>query len=59
MVNKQDFWLDPWVYDSSICAIAPVLFELCENKCVSVAQALSGNVISFRRWLFGDLRSKD
>ena len=27
------------------------------NLIVSVAQALFGNVISFRRWLFGDLRT--
>jgi hypothetical protein len=55
--EQTRFWLDPWVYNSPICDIAPMLFELCENKSIFVAQAMSGNDISFRRWLFGDLRT--
>jgi len=50
------FWLDPWLYNEPIAVIAPVLFELCENKNISVAQAVGGGQISFRRWLFGELR---
>jgi len=51
------FWLDPWLYKEPLYVIAPILFELCENKNISVAQALNGTQISFRRWPFDDLRS--
>jgi hypothetical protein len=51
------FWIDPWLYKEILYLIAPVLFELCDNKNISVAQALSGTQISFRRWLFDDLTS--
>lgn len=34
-----------------------VLFELCENKGVTVAQAMNGTAITFRRWLFDELRT--
>ena len=31
------FWLDPWVYKEPLSVIAPILFELCDNKNISVA----------------------
>ena len=34
-----------------------MLFELCENKNITVAQVLNGLQITFRRWLFDDLRA--
>jgi hypothetical protein len=30
------FWLDPWLYDRPICLVAPVLFDLCEEKEITV-----------------------
>lgn len=45
------FWLDPWVYDEPLAKHAPVLFALCINKDISVAQALHGEPVLFRRWL--------
>lgn len=55
--EKTRFWLDPWVYKDPICLIAPALFELCDCKDILVANALNGSSITFRRWLFGDLRA--
>jgi len=55
--EQTRFWLDPWVYNSPICDNAPMIIQLCENKSIFVAQAMAGNDISFRRWLFGDLRT--
>ena len=57
MVFLTRFWLDPWLYKEPLYVIVPILFELCENKNISVAQALNGTQISLRRWLFDDLRS--
>jgi len=51
------FWLDPWVHKEPLSLSAPVLFELCENKNIIVAQVLNGLQIIFRRWLFDDLRA--
>ena len=31
------FWLDPWVYKEPLSVIAPILFELCDNKNIPVA----------------------
>lgn len=50
------FWQDPWVYDEPLVSHVPVLFELCENKKISVAHALQGEPILFRRWLHSELR---
>jgi hypothetical protein len=36
--------------------IVPVLFELCENKNITAAQAMNGVPIVFGRWLFHELR---
>jgi hypothetical protein len=36
------FWLDPWLYNEPIAVIVPILFELCENKNITVAHALGG-----------------
>jgi hypothetical protein len=50
------FWQDPWVYNEPLSSHAPMLFELCENKSMTVAQALNGEPILFRRWLYQELR---
>jgi hypothetical protein len=50
------FWLDPWLYNEPIAVIVPVLFELCENKNIIVAHAFGGVQITFRRWLYDELR---
>jgi len=46
------FWLDSWLYDEPLSSCAPILFELCDNKNVTVAQVRNGFNITFRRWLF-------
>jgi hypothetical protein len=56
--NLTRFWLDPWLYKDPLVIFAPLLFEICENKEITVAHFLSGTAISFRRWLYDDLRSK-
>lgn len=55
--SKTRFWLDSWLYSDPLCVSVPVLFELCENKTMTVAQAMNGDRISFRRWLNSDLRT--
>ena len=50
------FWLDSWLYDEPLSSCAPILFELCDNKNVTVAQVRNGFNITFRRWLFEELR---
>jgi len=45
------FWQDPWLYEEPLSSYAPLLFELCENKNITVACALKGDPILFRRWL--------
>jgi len=54
--NLTRFWLDPWVYKNPLYVSAPLLFELCENKDITVDHFLKGSTITFRRWLFDDLR---
>lgn len=54
--DKTRFWLDPWLHSDPLCKVNPILFELCENKHVMVAQAVADQNISFRRWLFPELR---
>lgn len=56
--DKTRFWLDPWAYDKPLDDMFPILFELCENKTILVLQALEGGQISFRRWLFPELRAE-
>jgi hypothetical protein len=34
------FWLDPWQCEEPLCLKFPVLFDLCENKNMSVYQFL-------------------
>jgi hypothetical protein len=55
--NLTRFWLEPWVYKDPLYLSAPLLFELCENKEITVAHFLKGSAITFRRWLFDDLRT--
>ena len=55
--EKTCFWFDTWLYSEPLCITAPVLFELCENKYVTVSQVRNGVSITFRRWLFDDLRT--
>jgi hypothetical protein len=54
--NLVRFWLDPWLYKEPLHIFAPVLFELCENKNLTVVQFFDGMQITFRRWLFDELR---
>lgn len=53
--TKARFWHDPWLFSEPIASLAPVLFALCENKDIFVAQALQGTSITFRRWLHLEL----
>jgi hypothetical protein len=53
--TKTRFWHDPWLFSEPIASLAPVLFALCENKDIFVAQALQGTTITFRRWLHLEL----
>lgn len=58
--NGRDtrFWYDAWLYDKPLYAIVPVLFLLCEQKEVMVAEVKSGSVpIIFRRWLTPELQT--
>jgi hypothetical protein len=46
------FWKDPWLGDKPICTITPVVFDLCEDKDVTVYQfLLCGGQLKFVRWL--------
>jgi hypothetical protein len=46
------FWKDPWLDDKPICTITPVVFDLCEDKDVTVYQFLvCGGQLKFTRWL--------
>lgn len=51
------FWSDVWLYDEPLSSFAPILYELCETKNVTVAQVRNGVNITFRRWLFEELRT--
>lgn len=55
--DKTRFWLDPWLYSEPLSLSAPILFELCENKHITVAQAMVSGNLSFRRWLDSELRN--
>lgn len=53
------FWKDSWVYQQSLCLVAPDLFELCDCKDITVKNARNGEIpITFRRWLPADLRGR-
>jgi hypothetical protein len=46
------FWKDPWLLDKPICLIAPVLFDLCDDKDITVYQFLvREGQLTFSRWL--------
>jgi hypothetical protein len=46
------FWKDAWLYDKPICVIAPVLYEWCSDKNLTVNHFLSRDgPIDFDRWL--------
>jgi hypothetical protein len=46
------FWKDPWLCDKPICTTTPVVFDLCEEKDVTVHQFLvCGGQLKFTRWL--------
>jgi hypothetical protein len=46
------FWKDIWLQDKPLCVLAPVLFDWCSHKDVTVHQFLSLNGhLSFDRWL--------
>jgi hypothetical protein len=54
--NLTRFWLDPWLYKEPLHDSAPILFELCDNKNLTVAHFFGGTQVTFRRWLFDELR---
>ena len=35
--ERTRFWVDPWLYDKPIMFIAPILYILCDQKDVNVA----------------------
>jgi hypothetical protein len=46
------FWKDPWLWDEPICLTAPVLFDLCDEKDITVYHFLAKEgQIKFSRWL--------
>jgi hypothetical protein len=46
------FWKDTWLFDKPIYMLAPVLFDWCSNKNITVHQFLIQNgQIPFDRWL--------
>lgn len=49
------FWADPWLHETPLNLIAPFLYELCENKLISIAQVIGGEQVKFRRWLHDEL----
>lgn len=54
--NLVRFWEDAWLSDSPLCTLVLVLYALCDQKGVRVADAKNGNtLISFRIWLHDDL----
>lgn len=56
--NLTRFWNDPWLFQEPLCMITPLLFELAEDKKMTVAQFKGGVQVTFRRWLPGELRSE-
>jgi hypothetical protein len=50
--ESASFWFDTWLYNEPLCLTAPILFELCENKNVTIAQVRNGTLVIFIRWLF-------
>jgi len=46
------FWEDCWINEKPICKEHPVLFDLCNDKLISVHKVLQNNGrLSFSRWL--------
>ena len=52
------FWQDPWIYEEPLSSHTPLLYEICENKNITVACALKGDPIRFRRWLHTEIRNE-
>lgn len=50
--NWTLFWKDTWISQRPLCVLYPVLFDLCEEKNITVYQFLvkDGN-LQFTRWL--------
>jgi hypothetical protein len=45
------FWTDNWLGEP-LCNKAPILFELCSEKIITVEGfLLKGGILTFRRWL--------
>jgi len=55
-MKNTRFWFDSCLYEKPLYLMVPVLFELCDNKEITVAQARSGEPVTFRRWLFREVR---
>jgi hypothetical protein len=46
------FWLDSWSKDGPLCTKQPILFELCDEKEITVKKFIElGCDLNFRRWL--------
>jgi hypothetical protein len=46
------FWEDPWLRDTPLCVLYPVLYDLCKDKYISVYSFILTNAqLHFTRWL--------
>jgi len=46
------FWEEAWLKDKFLCILHPVLYDICDDKYVSVHTVLlSGAQLNFSRWL--------
>ena len=46
------FWEEPWLYPRSLCIMHPALYDLCQDKSISVHSFLQKQAqLSFSRWL--------
>ena len=52
MGKKSLFWEDSWLHDNPICIDHPTLYEICEDKDITVHEVLAKRGhLSFKRWL--------
>ena len=52
MGKKPLLWEDSWLHDNPICIDHPTLYEICEDKDITVHEVLAKRGhLSFKRWL--------
>lgn len=50
--KKTSLWKDRWCSDSPLCLQHPVLYEICQNKDITIHRfLLNGGHLEFSRWL--------